>query len=93
MATVLASFTTLTATPSDPQRALTGYHWTFALCAGLALCAAALAAIMIKDRRRSNRGSFLADSKAGLVSISMILGALESAIIIARYSRYSDYVY
>jgi hypothetical protein len=35
MATVEASFTTLTATPSDPQRALTGYHWTFALCAGL----------------------------------------------------------
>jgi hypothetical protein len=38
MATVLASFTTLTATPSDPQRPPTGYHWTFALCAGLALC-------------------------------------------------------
>jgi EmrB/QacA subfamily drug resistance transporter len=49
MATVLASFTTLTVTPSDLQRALTGYHWTFALCAALALCAAALAAIMIKD--------------------------------------------
>jgi EmrB/QacA subfamily drug resistance transporter len=49
MATVLASFTTLTATPTDPQRALTGYHWTFALCAALALCAAGLAAVMIKD--------------------------------------------
>jgi hypothetical protein len=28
MATVPASFTTLTATPSDRQRPLTGYHWT-----------------------------------------------------------------
>jgi EmrB/QacA subfamily drug resistance transporter len=49
MATVLASFTTLTATPTDPQRALTGYHWTFALCSLLALVAAVLAAVMIKD--------------------------------------------
>ncbi len=49
MATVLASFTTLTETPVDPLRALTGYHWTFALCAALALCAAGLAAVMIKD--------------------------------------------
>jgi hypothetical protein len=48
MATVLANFTALTAAPSDPQRPLTGCH-SFALCAGQALCAAALAAIMIKD--------------------------------------------
>ena len=37
MATVLASFTTLTETPTDPQRALDGYHWTFALCVALSL--------------------------------------------------------
>jgi EmrB/QacA subfamily drug resistance transporter len=49
MATVLASFTTLSAAPSDPERALTGYHWTFALCAGLALISALLAFLMIRD--------------------------------------------
>jgi EmrB/QacA subfamily drug resistance transporter len=64
MATVLASFTTLSAAPSDPERALTGYHWTFALCAGLALVSALLAFLMIRDEdaretmfaRRSTRG-------------------------------------
>lgn len=49
MATVLASFTTLTAAPDDPQRALTGYHWTFALATALALVAALLAAVSIRD--------------------------------------------
>jgi EmrB/QacA subfamily drug resistance transporter len=49
MATVLASFTTLTETPADVERALTGYHLTFALCAALALCSAVLAAVMIRD--------------------------------------------
>ena len=48
-ATVLSSFTTLSAAPSDPQRALTGYHWTFALATGLALLAAAVAFVMIRD--------------------------------------------
>ena len=41
MATVLSSFTTLSAAPSDPDRALVGYHWTFAVCVGLALISAA----------------------------------------------------
>ena len=50
MATVLASFTTLTGTPTDPQRALTGYHWTFAICVALALIGAVLAWMMIHDR-------------------------------------------
>ena len=49
MATVLTSFTTLSAAPSDPQQALTGYHWTFALAAGLALIAAFLAFLTIRD--------------------------------------------
>lgn len=49
MATVLASFTTLSATPTDPQQALTGYHWTFALAAGLALMAALVAALSVRD--------------------------------------------
>ena len=49
MATVLTSFTTLSAAPTDPQRALTGYHWTFALAAGLALIAAFLAFLTIRD--------------------------------------------
>jgi EmrB/QacA subfamily drug resistance transporter len=49
MATVLASFTTLTETPSDPARALTGYHWTFALCVLLSVIGFVLASVMIKD--------------------------------------------
>jgi EmrB/QacA subfamily drug resistance transporter len=49
MATVLASFTTLTETPADPERALTGYHWTFALCVALSLIGTVLASVMIKD--------------------------------------------
>ncbi len=49
MATVLASFTTLTETPADPERALVGYHWTFALCVALSLIGLVLASIMIKD--------------------------------------------
>jgi EmrB/QacA subfamily drug resistance transporter len=48
-ATVLASFTTLSAAPVDRDRALTGYHWTFALCAGLALVSALLARLFIRD--------------------------------------------
>jgi EmrB/QacA subfamily drug resistance transporter len=53
MATVLSSFTTLSAAPSDPERALTGYHWTFAVCVALALTAAVLAAVMIHDEDAS----------------------------------------
>jgi MFS family permease len=49
MATVLASFTTLSAAPADLDRALLGYHWTFALCVGLALVSALLAFLMIHD--------------------------------------------
>ena len=49
MATVLTSFTTLSAAPTDPQAALTGYHWTFALAAGLALMAAFVAFLTIRD--------------------------------------------
>jgi EmrB/QacA subfamily drug resistance transporter len=37
MATVLSGFTSLTATPSDPQRALEGYRWTFAVATVLAV--------------------------------------------------------
>lgn len=48
-ATVLSSFTTLSATPPDPVRALTGYHWTFALCVGLAVASAVLAFTLIHD--------------------------------------------
>ncbi len=49
MATVLTSFTTLTAAPSDPEEALTGYHWTFAVATGLALIAALMAALYVRD--------------------------------------------
>jgi EmrB/QacA subfamily drug resistance transporter len=49
MATVLSSFTTLSAAPTDPERALTGYHWTFAICVGLALVSAFLAWLFIRD--------------------------------------------
>ena len=49
MATVLASFTTLSATPTDLDRAMLGYHWTFAVCVGLALVSALLAFLMIHD--------------------------------------------
>jgi EmrB/QacA subfamily drug resistance transporter len=49
MATVLASFTTLTETPTDLSRALTGYHLTFALCVLLCVIAAVLGAVMIHD--------------------------------------------
>ncbi len=43
MATVLSGFTPLTAAPSDPQRALEGYHWSFAVSTVLALIATAIA--------------------------------------------------
>jgi EmrB/QacA subfamily drug resistance transporter len=43
MATVLSGFTPLAAAPSDPQRALEGYHWAFAVCTVLALIATAIA--------------------------------------------------
>ena len=49
MATVLSSFTTLSAAPSDPEQALTGYHWTFAVCVALALISALLAFLFIRD--------------------------------------------
>ena len=49
MATVLTSFTTLTAAPADPEQALIGYHWTFAVATGLALIAALLAALYVRD--------------------------------------------
>ena len=49
MATVLSSFTTLSAAPTDIDRALTGYHWTFAVCVGLSLVAAVLAFVLIHD--------------------------------------------
>ena len=54
MATVLTSFTTLTAAPTDPEQALTGYHWTFAVATGLALIAALLACPV--RPRRGRRG-------------------------------------
>ena len=53
MATVLSGFTTLTAAPTDPQRALDGYHWTFAVCVGLALVSRA--AGVPDDPRRGRR--------------------------------------
>ena len=37
MATVLSGFTPLTAAPTDPQRALEGYHWAFVVLTLLAL--------------------------------------------------------
>jgi EmrB/QacA subfamily drug resistance transporter len=43
MATVLSGFTSLTATPSDPQRALEGYRWTFAAATVLAVIGAIVA--------------------------------------------------
>ena len=49
MATILSSFTTLSAAPTDPERALVGYHWTFAVCVGLALTSALLAFLLIHD--------------------------------------------
>jgi EmrB/QacA subfamily drug resistance transporter len=49
MATVLSSFTTLSAAPTDRDRALTGYHWTFAVCVALALTSALLAFLFIRD--------------------------------------------
>jgi hypothetical protein len=49
MATVLSSFTTLSAAPTDRERALTGYHWTFAVCVALALISALLAFLFIRD--------------------------------------------
>jgi EmrB/QacA subfamily drug resistance transporter len=49
MATVLSSFTTLSAAPTDIDRALTGYHWTFAVCVALSLIAAVLAFVLIHD--------------------------------------------
>lgn len=49
MATVLSSFTTLSAAPVDRDRALVGYHWTFVVCAGLALVSAVFAYLLIRD--------------------------------------------
>ena len=43
MATVLTSFTTLSEAPTDVQRALDGYRWTFAVGAATALVAALIA--------------------------------------------------
>jgi EmrB/QacA subfamily drug resistance transporter len=43
MATVLSGFTSLTAVPSDPQRALEGYRWTFAVATALAVVGAIIA--------------------------------------------------
>ena len=43
MATVLSGFTSLTATPSDPQRALEGYRLTFAVATVLAVIGAIVA--------------------------------------------------
>ncbi len=48
MATVLSGFTSLTATPSDPQRALEGYRWTFAAATILAVIGA-IVATRIRD--------------------------------------------
>jgi EmrB/QacA subfamily drug resistance transporter len=48
MATVLSAFTSLTATPSDPQRALEGYRWTFAAATVLAVIGA-IVATRIRD--------------------------------------------
>jgi len=62
MATVLASFTTLSAAPTDPERALTGYHWTFAVCVALSLISAVLAFVLIRDE--DARETMLAKRKA-----------------------------
>jgi EmrB/QacA subfamily drug resistance transporter len=43
MATVLSGFTSLTAAPSDPQRALEGYRWTFTVATVLAVVGAIIA--------------------------------------------------
>ena len=48
MATVLSGFTSLTATPADPQRALEGYRWTFAVATVLAVIGA-IVATRIRD--------------------------------------------
>ena len=56
MATVLASFTTLERRPrADPRAGAHGYHWTFALCVGLALVAAAARVLMIRDEDAARR--------------------------------------
>jgi EmrB/QacA subfamily drug resistance transporter len=47
-ATVLSAFTSLTAVPADPERALDGYHWAFLLSTGLAVVAA-IVATRIRD--------------------------------------------
>jgi EmrB/QacA subfamily drug resistance transporter len=65
MATVLSGFTPLASAPTDPQRALDGYHWAFAVSTVLALIAAAIAtrirdedaAATMDDRRRPARVS------------------------------------
>jgi EmrB/QacA subfamily drug resistance transporter len=43
MSTVLSGFTSLTAAPTDPQRALEGYRWTFAVATVLAVIGAIIA--------------------------------------------------
>jgi MFS family permease len=48
MATVLAHFTSLTVTPTDPQRALEGYRWSFVVSTVLAVIAA-IVATRIRD--------------------------------------------
>jgi EmrB/QacA subfamily drug resistance transporter len=63
MATVLSSFTTLSAAPSDPEQALTGYHWTFAVCVALALISALLAFLFIRDE--DARETMLARRRTG----------------------------
>ena len=65
MATVLSGFTPLASAPTDPQRALDGYHWTFVVSTVLALIATAIAmhindedaAATMDDRRRPARVS------------------------------------
>ena len=63
MATILSSFTTLSAAPTDPERALLGYHWTFAVCVALALISALLAFLMIHDE--DARETMLAKRRPG----------------------------
>ena len=63
MATILSSFTTLSAAPTDPERALLGYHWTFAVCVVLALVSALLAFLMIHDE--DARETMLAKRRPG----------------------------
>ena len=66
MATVLTSFTTLTAAPADPERGAHGYHWTFAVAAGLALIAALLAFLTSATRTPRRRCNHAPDRRRHL---------------------------